>query len=111
MTADLSHPDAPLNTNSRLAPEQIWAMPVQERLVKLNWLGNMWRSDSGTPFLAADFIGRLGRSVSLVDVRDADELTGPLGHIPGSHWVPLEEQTSVGATSGAAPRALSSPPP
>jgi len=89
MTADLSHPDAPLNTNSRLAPEQIWAMPVQERLVKLNWLGNMWRSDSGTPFLAADFIGRLGRSVSLVDVRDADELTGPLGHIPGSHWVPL----------------------
>jgi hypothetical protein len=36
----------------------LWAMPVQERLVKLNWLGNMWRSDSGTPFLAPDFIGR-----------------------------------------------------
>lgn len=89
MTADPSVPPEPINTNTRLAPEQIWAMPVQERLVKLNWLGNMWRSDSGTPFLAPDFIGRLGRSVALVDVREAEELTGPVGHIPGSHWVPM----------------------
>jgi rhodanese-related sulfurtransferase len=89
MPADPSLPNAPLNTNSRLDAEQLWAMPVQERLVKLNWLGNMWRSDSGTPFLAADFIGRLGRSVSLVDVREGEELTGPVGHIPGSQWVPM----------------------
>ena len=83
-------PNAPVNTNTRLSAELLWAMPVQERLVKMNWLGNMWRSDSGTPYLAADFIGRLGRGVSLVDVREADELTGPTGHIPGSQWLPLE---------------------
>ena len=82
-------PAAPLNTNTRLAADEIWAMPVQERLVKLNWLGNMWRSDTGIPFLAPDFIGRLGRSVSLIDVREAEELTGPVGHIPGSQWVPM----------------------
>ena len=79
----------PLNTNSRLPAELLWAMPVQERMVKLNWLGNMWRSDSGAPYLAADFIGRLGRGVCLVDVREADELTGPTGHVPGSQWVPM----------------------
>ncbi|HEY0139010.1 MAG TPA: rhodanese-like domain-containing protein, partial [Nannocystis sp.] len=79
----------PLNTNSRLSAEVLWAMPVQERMVKLNWLGNMWRSDSGTPYLAADFIGRLGRGVCLVDVREADELTGPTGHVPGTQWVPM----------------------
>ena len=88
MTAESSLPHVPINTNSRLDADQLWAMPVQERLIKLNWLGNMWRSDSGTPFLAADFIGRLGRSVALVDVREAEELTGPVGHIPGSYWVP-----------------------
>ena len=87
--ASETSPNAPLNTNTRLPAELLWAMPVQERLVKMNWLGNMWRSDSGTPYLAADFIGRLGRGVSLVDVRDAEELTGPTGHIPGSQWVPL----------------------
>ena len=79
----------PLTTNSRLPAEMLWAMPVQERMVKLNWLGNMWRSDSGAPYLAADFIGRLGRGVCLVDVREADELTGPTGHVPGSQWVPM----------------------
>ena len=80
---------APHNTNTRLPAEQLWAMPVQERLVKMSWLGNMWRSDSGTPYLAPDFIGRLGRGVCLVNVREGDELTGPTGHIPGSQWVPM----------------------
>ena len=52
MSVETSLPSAPLNTNTRLAADQLWAMPVQERLVKLNWLGNMWRSDTGIPFLA-----------------------------------------------------------
>jgi len=82
--------NAPLTSSTRLSPETISAMPVQERMVKLNWIGNMWRSDGGTPYLAADFIGRLGRGVLLVDVRDAEELVGPQGHIPGSQWLPSE---------------------
>jgi rhodanese-related sulfurtransferase len=82
--------NAPLTSSTRLSPETISAMPVQERMVKLNWIGNMWRSDGGTPYLAADFIGRLGRGVLLVDVREAEELVGPQGHVPGSQWLPLE---------------------
>ena len=70
-------------------------MPVQERLIKLNWISSMWRSDSGTPFLSPDFVGRLGRSVVLVDVREAEELVGPHGHIPGSRWAPLERLTAL----------------
>ncbi|MBL9105758.1 MAG: rhodanese-like domain-containing protein [Myxococcales bacterium] len=70
-------------------------LSVQERLVKLNWLGGVWRSDVGTPFLSADFIARQGRSVRLIDVRTAEELTGPLGHIPGVEWVALEAIATV----------------
>lgn len=70
-------------------------LSVQERLVKLNWLGGLWRSDIGTPFLSADFIARQGRTVRLIDVREADELTGSLGHIPGVEWVPLEQIATV----------------
>jgi rhodanese-related sulfurtransferase len=96
MTTDVADPpQAPIDTHTRLSPEVLWAMPVHERLVKLNWIGNMWRSDTGVPYLSADFIGRLGRSVALVDVREADELTGPLGHIPGSTWVPLARIAEV----------------
>lgn len=88
---------APLTSNTRLDPEVIWAMPVQERLVKLNWLGHMWRSESGVPFVSADFVARQGRGVRLIDVRTAEELTGPLGHIPGSEWVAAERIAEVAA--------------
>ena len=90
MSTEPSPVNALLTSSTRLSPETISAMPVQERMVKLNWIGNMWRSDGGTPFLAAAFIGRLGRGVLLVDVRDAEELVGPQGHIPGSQWLPSE---------------------
>lgn len=73
-------------TNIRLSPD----LSVQERLIKLNWLGQVWRSETGTPFLSPDFIARQGRSVRLIDVRNADELTGPQGHIPGVEWVAME---------------------
>ena len=91
MNTESSKPATALLTSStRLSPETISAMPVQERMVKLNWIGNMWRSEGGTPYLAADFIGRLGRGVLLVDIREAEELVGPQGHIPGSQWLPSE---------------------
>lgn len=38
-----------------------------------------------------DYVSRLGRFAHLVDVRTPEEITGPLGYIPGSVWVPLEE--------------------
>lgn len=78
-------------TQIRLTPD----LSVQERLIKLNWLGALWREEGGTPFLSPDFIARQGRTVRLIDVRDAEELTGPTGHIPGAEWVPLERISSV----------------
>ena len=91
--ASETSPNAPLNTNTRLPAELLWAMPVQERLVKMNWLGNMWRSDSGTPYLAADFIGRLGRTVCLVDVRGTGETQ------PGTSAERGSSRTSVSQTN------------
>ena len=79
------------DSKTRLAPD----LSVQERLIKLNWLGQMWRSEGGTPFLGPDFIARQGRTVRLIDVRDADELTGPQGHIPGAEWVPMDKIMNV----------------
>jgi rhodanese-related sulfurtransferase len=66
-------------------------LPIHERLLKLNWADRMWTAADGTPLLSVDFVGGQGRSVRLVDIREADELTGPQGHIPGSEWVPLAQ--------------------
>ncbi|MFY0538555.1 rhodanese-like domain-containing protein [Nannocystis pusilla] len=69
--------------------EALLTMPIHERLVKLNWLGQLWTAPDGTPLLPVEFVGRQGRTVQLVDVREAEELTGPLGYVPGSVWLPL----------------------
>lgn len=75
--------------------EKLLALPIHERLLKLNWADRMWTAPDGTPMLSADFVGQQGRSVRLVDIREADELTGPQGHIPGSEWVPLGQIAGV----------------
>jgi len=59
-----------------------------ERMLRANWLSAVERSPSGKPLLWAEFVARQGRSVHLVDVREPEELVGPLGHIPGCEWVP-----------------------
>ena len=61
-----------------------------ERMFRINWTAAEFRSPSGIPLLTADYVSRLGRAVRLVDLRDADELTGPVGYIPGSDWIPEE---------------------
>ncbi len=61
-----------------------------ERMFRINWIAAEFRSPSGIPLLTADYVSRLGRAVRLVDLREPDELTGPLGYIPGSDWVPEE---------------------
>jgi rhodanese-related sulfurtransferase len=68
----------------------IGAISQAERLFRVNWVTTIVRSPSGIPMLPAEFVSRLGRSVRIVDLRRPDELVGPLGHIPGSDWVPLE---------------------
>jgi len=70
---------------------ELLTLPVHERLVKLNWLGQLWTAPDGTPLLPVEFVGRQGRAVQLVDVREGEELTGPLGYVPGSVWLPVAQ--------------------
>lgn len=68
---------------------ELLSLPVRERLTKMSWVGYLWTAPDGTPILPVEFVGRQGRAVELVDVREAEELTGPLGYVPGSTWLPL----------------------
>jgi rhodanese-related sulfurtransferase len=79
---------APLH-DSRI-PE-IGAVPQALRMFRVNWIASELRSPSGIPLHTPDYVSRLGRVAHLVDVRAPEELTGPLGYIPGSVWVPREE--------------------
>jgi rhodanese-related sulfurtransferase len=64
-------------------------------MFRVNWVASLLRSPSGVPLLRADFVSRQGRAVRLIDVRTAEELTGPLGYIPGSDWIPSERALEV----------------
>lgn len=66
-----------------------------ERMLRANWLTHLERSPSGSPLVWPEFVARQGTSVRLVDVREADELVGPLGHIPGIDWVPKDRVLSL----------------
>ncbi len=73
----------------------IGAMPQADRMFRVNWVSTTVRSPSGIPLLPAEFVARLGRSVRIIDVRTPEELTGPLGHIPGSDWIPREDAAGL----------------
>src|SRR5262249_53704508 len=66
------------------------SIPQAERLFRVNWMANLKMTPSGVPFVSADFVGKQGRKVRVVDVRSADELVGALGYVPGSDWIPLD---------------------
>lgn len=67
----------------------------EERMLRANWISSLERSPNGYPLLWPEFVARQGRSVRIVDVREPDELVGPLGHIPGADWIPRERATSL----------------
>lgn len=62
------------------------ARTPSERILRIVWMERLVRSTSGVPLLTVDFVSELGRSARIIDVRDEEELTGALGHIPGSAW-------------------------
>lgn len=66
----------------------VGSVPEPERMFRLNWVVNLRTTPSGVPFVSADFTAKQGRKVRVIDVREAEELTGALGHVPGSDWVP-----------------------
>jgi rhodanese-related sulfurtransferase len=66
-----------------------------ERMFRVNWVANITRSPSGVPLLRPDFVAKQGRKVRLIDVRDEQELTGVLGYINGSDWVPKDDAMTL----------------
>lgn len=76
-------------TDARIPP--IGAIPQAARMFRVNWISAEVRSPTGVPMLSPDFVASLGRNARVLDLRTPDELTGPLGYIPGSVWVPEEE--------------------
>lgn len=68
----------------------IGAVSQAERMFRVNWVAALDRSPSGVPLLSCDFVARQGPRVRLIDIREPDELTGPLGHIPGVDWLSRE---------------------
>jgi rhodanese-related sulfurtransferase len=79
--------------DARIPP--VGAVAQAERMFRINWISAELRSPSGVPMLSPDFVAALGRGARVVDVRTPDELTGALGYIPGSDWVPLEGAEEV----------------
>lgn len=73
----------------------IGVLPQVERMFRVNWVANLDRSPAGVPLHEAEFVARQGRGVRIVDVREGEELLGPLGHIPGSDWVPRDRALTL----------------
>ncbi|MBX3227815.1 MAG: rhodanese-like domain-containing protein [Labilithrix sp.] len=73
----------------------IGSVSQAERMFRVNWVANVKSTPSGVPFVTADFVAKQGRKVRVVDVRSAEELVGPLGHVPGSDWIPLARIPSL----------------
>ena len=71
------------------------SVPQAERMFRVNWIAAELRSPSGIAMHSPDYVSRLGRAVRLVDLRTPEELTGPLGYIPGSDWVPHGEAVAA----------------
>jgi rhodanese-related sulfurtransferase len=68
----------------------IGSVPPTERMFRVNWVDNLRRTPGGVPFVTPDFTAKQGRRVRVIDVRSAEELTGALGYIPGSEWIPMD---------------------
>ncbi|MFM7235381.1 MAG: rhodanese-like domain-containing protein [Cyanobium sp.] len=69
--------------------------PREQALGVLQQTGERWgpvrRSYAGLPEIAGEWVAAHLGELTLVDVRSAEEFTGPDGHIPGSRLLPLPE--------------------
>ncbi len=66
-------------------PEGEVAPPEEPGWGRLTWtFAGLWEID-------AEALEELGEAVQVVDVRGADEFSGPLGHIAGARLIPLDD--------------------
>jgi rhodanese-related sulfurtransferase len=63
----------------------------QEGPVATEPWGPVRRSYAGLPEIAAEWVVDHRGEITLLDVRSAEEFTGPDGHVPGSRLLPLPE--------------------
>lgn len=75
---------------STVAPE-----PVTTRLARLAFHQARKRDASGVARVSPEFVAEQGQHVRILDVRDAEELSGLLGHIPAVTNVPLSRLGEV----------------
>ncbi len=66
-----------------------------ERSFRAGWFSALTRTDGARPEVSPDYVARQGRTLRVVDVREAEDLLGVHGHVPGSDWVPLKEAGSL----------------
>ncbi|MFM2245325.1 MAG: hypothetical protein RL071_1399 [Pseudomonadota bacterium] len=74
--------------------------PVQVRLARLDFQGAVHRDAAYNPVVSAEFAAEQGPRVLIIDVREADELAGPLGAIPTAVHVPLKQISALAALEG-----------
>lgn len=67
-------------------------------LLRENWEAQRRHGADGTPLLPPAFVAEAGPRVWIIDVREDDELVGPLGHIPGIWRTTLSRIGDVAAT-------------
>ncbi|RKH50018.1 rhodanese-like domain-containing protein [Corallococcus llansteffanensis] len=68
---------------------------VNTVLFQMKWKTELRASGSMTPRVPVLFVAEQGRALRVIDIREKEELTGLMGHIPGSLWVPLERIAEV----------------
>ncbi len=71
-------------------------MPIR-RLLQLSWEESIRPGKGLAPMLTPEHVAEQGRAVRLVDLREPEAITGPVGHVPGSVAVPLERLSEVAA--------------
>lgn len=64
-------------------------------LLRERWAAQRRSGTDGTPLLPSSFVAEAGPRVWIVDVRDPQELLGPLGHIPGVWRMPMDRIADV----------------
>ncbi len=57
----------------------------------MGWFTSLRRTDGARPEVTADYVARQGRGLRVIDIRSEAELSGELGYVPGSNWVPFDE--------------------
>jgi rhodanese-related sulfurtransferase len=63
----------------------------QARILEILWNTSTHRSATGICLISPETTAEMGRRADLIDVRDVAELTGPVGHIPGSKHIAVQE--------------------